>query len=94
MIKKSILSHRKSQKKYKASIKGKITEKKYYQNNMEKRSAYDLVKIAKKNGKLVSKKCRVCGKSNTVAHHDDYTKPLKVVWFCDFHHSQYHKSRR
>lgn len=25
------------------------------------------------------------------AHHDDYSKPLDVIWFCTAHHKQWHK---
>lgn len=35
-------------------------------------------------------KCEICG-AKAEAHHDDYSKPLEVKWFCLKHHREYHK---
>lgn len=36
--------------------------------------------------------CVVCGtEESVVAHHNDYLKPLNVVWMCQAHHVQWHK---
>jgi hypothetical protein len=43
-----------------------------------------------RDGKLVRKPCQICGNDKTEAHHDDYSKPLEVKWFCFKHHRQYH----
>jgi ribosomal protein S27AE len=49
---------------------------------------------AKKSGKLKKGKCEVCGSTDVVAHHDDYSKPLEVRWFCRKHHREcMHKGR-
>jgi hypothetical protein len=41
---------------------------------------------------LVKEPCLVCGTNTRVhAHHDDYTKPLDVMWLCPEHHSDRHK---
>lgn len=39
--------------------------------------------------------CSMCGGSEKIqAHHDDYTKPLEVVWLCfDCHNITYHPER-
>jgi hypothetical protein len=34
--------------------------------------------------------CEVCGDPQTHAHHDDYSKPLDVRWFCPRHHREEH----
>lgn len=52
----------------------------------EKARAYYLVYQAVKRGTLIRKPCEVCGDTNTQAHHEDYSKPLDVRWFCFLHH--------
>lgn len=41
-------------------------------------------------GKIIRGDCEVCGAPNAQAHHDDYSKPLDVRWFCATHHKMYH----
>lgn len=69
----------------------------------EKYSAYDRsrdkMKVRARNvirelvfkGRLLRGFCEVCGKKNAEAHHDDYSKPRDVRWFCSQHHKDYHK---
>lgn len=45
-----------------------------------------------KQGLLKRGNCEVCNIPDAQAHHDDYSKPLEVKWFCAFHHKQYHKT--
>lgn len=42
-----------------------------------------------RDGKLFRQSCMVCGKK-AQAHHDDYTKPLDVMWLCPKHHGERH----
>lgn len=44
-------------------------------------------------GRLVKMPCEVCGAQKVEAHHDDYSKPLKVRWLCPPHHREHHKSK-
>jgi hypothetical protein len=55
----------------------------------EKNSAYLKVYRAIKKGVLVREAC-FCG-NKAEAHHDDYSKPLDVVWLCKRHHEDRHK---
>jgi len=41
-------------------------------------------------GKLTPKPCVVCGKEKTQGHHEEYAKPLDVVWLCTRHHADRH----
>jgi hypothetical protein len=43
-----------------------------------------------RRGLLQREPCQVCGRSAQM-HHDDYTKPLQVRWFCYDHHIELHR---
>lgn len=57
-----------------------------------KRKARWVINYAVKTRRVIKQPC-VCGATNTVAHHEDYTKPLAVEWFCNTHHQQLHNWR-
>jgi ribosomal protein S27AE len=52
----------------------------------EKFRARALAEKAIKRGTLIRGVCEVCGASEVQAHHDDYSKPYEVRWFCQEHH--------
>ena len=35
-----------------------------------------------RRGLLKKQPCEDCGSKDTQMHHDDYSKPLKVIWLC------------
>ena len=49
------------------------------------------VSKAIRSGELVRKNCERCGNENSLAHHEDYDKPLMVNWLCQPCHKQRHK---
>ena len=53
--------------------------------------AHSSVARAIRRGELVRQPCCRCGAEKTVAHHEDYDKPLEVVWLCQPCHKQRHK---
>lgn len=55
-------------------------------------NAHALVTRAIKEGRLVRpQRCEKCGKRRkTVAHHEDYSKPLEVKWLCYSCHRSWH----
>lgn len=59
--------------------------------NPEKYKVWNTVAQAIKIGKLVSQPCIVCGEEKSHAHHEDYSKPLEVIWYCPQHHRDRHK---
>jgi hypothetical protein len=51
--------------------------------------------MAKRRGRLLPQPCEVCGRTDRIEmHHDDYSRPLKVRWFCRAHHLQLEQLRR
>jgi len=42
-------------------------------------------------GKIKRGNCEVCGEENAQGHHEDYSKPLEVIWLCRRHHMNLHK---
>ena len=93
-----------AQRRYKYSDKGREASDRYYHSQAKKEAnaryrekhrwearVQSLVNRAKKLSILIAQPCQVCGKLNAFAHHDDYNKPLEVKWFCNYHHSEYHR---
>ena len=62
-------------------------------NHVEGRKAYIKVRIAMKKGILQKQPCIECGKMKVHAHHEDYSKPLDVIWLCPIHHKRLHLSK-
>lgn len=51
-----------------------------------KANARRYVNVYLERGKIQRGKCETCGAEDTQPHHEDYTKPLQVRWFCREHH--------
>lgn len=62
----------------------------YRRNHPEKKAAHQAVQTAIRNGTLSRLPCGVCGHEKSHAHHDDYDKPLDVLWLCHTHHMERH----
>jgi hypothetical protein len=77
------------QRKYRLENKDKTYQyfKKFLSNpvNQKKANARSLVYYAIKRGKLLKQTC-FCGEIKVEAHHEDYNKPLEVIWLCRLHH--------
>lgn len=54
-------------------------------------AAHNAVARAVKSGLLVRERCMRCTEPKTIAHHEDYDKPLDVMWLCQPCHKQRHK---
>ena len=94
-----------AQRRYQRSEKGKLAAVKH-----RKTAGYKKLRISrnKKNilsgkskiqkmaqRKLVKKPCEKCGTTKMIhGHHEDYSKPLEVVWLCPLHHAMRHKEIR
>jgi ribosomal protein S27AE len=82
-----------SKEKYTAKNKKNINKsyKKYYLLNPKKKRAHNLVYKAIASGKLIKQQCAICGETKTEAHHEDYNKPLEVIWLCRQCHKTLHQ---
>ena len=60
--------------------------------NRHKRNAHLKVLRAIKSGKIIRGPCERCGTKNEIeGHHEDYSKPLQVMWLCILHHKERHR---
>lgn len=62
----------------------------YQKDRKDIRIAHRLVYKAIKEGLLIKISCEKCGDNNSHAHHENYSKPLDVVWLCQKHHRRRH----
>lgn len=76
--------------KYRKTERGKLATK---QNSINQRAKFPEKYIARHEvykalakGILVKQPCETCGELKAEAHHEDYSKPLEVMWLCDRHH--------
>lgn len=80
-----------------SSSKRKVsnTEKviRWNNSNPEKAKAHREVTLAIRNFRLLKRPCW-CGDIKVEAHHEDYSKPLEVIWLCVKHHKAEHNKMR
>ena len=68
-----------------------ISNKKALKLYPEKVNARKLLRYAIRLGLLKQRPCAICGSVKSQGHHEDYSKPLEVIWLCQLHHSEKHK---
>ena len=51
------------------------------------------VSNALRDGRLIRKPCKICGKK-AQAHHSDYRRPFLIIWLCFFHHRKEHSLKK
>lgn len=68
-------------------------KKKTNEKYPERKQAREKVRVAIKNGLIIKVPCIVCGDTKSEAHHEDYSKPLDVVFLCRKHHVEADKNR-
>ncbi|MEN3939707.1 hypothetical protein WJU23_00310 [Prosthecobacter sp. SYSU 5D2] len=57
-------------------------------------AAHNAVYRAVLRGELRRQPCRVCGCTRSHGHHEDYGRPLDVLWLCQAHHAEHHRLQR
>ncbi len=68
----------------------------------QRRAGHFVEKAIKKGVLIPSKSCEVCGAIKTFrdgrngiqAHHNDYNKPLDIMWLCQNCHHEWHKENK
>lgn len=66
--------------------------KRWRQQNPEKAVVHNIVRHAIESGKLERPaECEMCGESVSEGHHQDYAKPLEVIWLCRACHNHVHR---
>lgn len=60
----------------------------YRKKNPQIYKAYTAVSNALRDKRLFKLPCCVCGNLDSQAHHEDYSKPLEVIWVCIKHHRE------
>jgi hypothetical protein len=60
----------------------------------DKYAAQLMAKAAVESGFLRRLPCAVCGDERTDGHHENYSKPLDLVWLCRTHHMRRHAELR
>ena len=68
-----------------------LTTKIWRNKDKRRQMCHNAVARAIKSGALIKKPCVRCNNQISVAHHEDYDKPLDVIWFCEQCHKQRHK---
>lgn len=61
------------------------------QADKRRQICHSAVSVAIRNGSLIRQPCIRCGNEKSVAHHEDYDKPLEIMWLCQPCHKQRHK---
>lgn len=56
----------------------------------QKQKARSALNKALRAGKIERGTCEECGSEAVNAHHEDYARPLDVVWLCPRHHAARH----
>ena len=67
------------------------TSRAWREEDKRRSRAHSAVSRAIRSGELVRQPCCRCGKEKSIAHHEDYDKPLEVMWLCQPCHKQRHK---
>jgi hypothetical protein len=68
----------------------KASSARFKKSHPQRNRAHSMLSWAVKNGKIQKQPCRDCGAVTVDGHHDDYSKPLDVIWLCKLHHQALH----
>jgi hypothetical protein len=95
-IEKKRVCDKEYQKKKRANNPGYKTEeyRQWRVKNPEKYRAHLMLNHAIRKGIMTRSPCVDCGATYRIhGHHEDYAKPLKVLWVCSVDHKKYHPKK-
>jgi hypothetical protein len=76
----------------KRKLESRIVSNRMREEYPEKYMAQTMTGNALRDGKITRMPCERCGATNRVhAHHDDYLKPMDVMWLCPADHKKRHQ---
>lgn len=68
--------------------------RRWNRRNPEGYRAHYLTSNAIRDGRLKRQPCKKCGNKKSHAHHEDYSRPLDIMWLCPICHQQKHAAER
>lgn len=71
--------------------KRREAQKKWYKKNKYKRRAHKIARKALLAGRIKKDNCDICNGKETEMHHEDYSKPLDIIWLCKNCHMAKHR---
>ena len=98
--KRNMLPHRKAARiEYSKTEAGKLASLKsmnnWRRNNPLKRATNMILYNAVRSGKIKKSPCSCCGSKIRIhGHHEDYYKPLDVIWLCGACHNKLHNLKK
>lgn len=79
---------------YKDIEKRREAWRRWARKNKEKRRFLNRVQNQAYNHHPIRRKCSIRNCKNIgERHHEDYTKPKEIIWFCKYHHELIHKKQ-
>jgi hypothetical protein len=75
---------------HKHKAKARAKWNKMRSNNLPKMKAREALRYNVKMGYMKKKPCEKCNELKVESHHEDYEKPLEVIWLCRKHHLEIH----
>jgi len=72
-------------------VEKKTRQQKWADAHPQERWAHSALRSALRRGLVEAEPCEVCGAEKADAHHDDYSRPMKVRWLCRLHHKEEHR---
>lgn len=71
----------------------RLYRKKYSQKSdiqKKKSNCRSYANVYQKRGKLIKKNCLICNSEISEKHHENYDKPLEIIWLCRNCHIKLH----